>query len=79
MNKCPECGSNDGTSVGSGFFCRICKKQYPGKYEDGICATCGKNCVTFFNINFEKRYICEGCANSITIQQITFLMRGAEQ
>lgn len=38
------------------------------------CKICGKYTESIFNINFKKVYICESCANTITSQQIDYLI-----
>lgn len=37
------------------------------------CKLCNNNTTTIFNIDFKAIHICESCANSIFLQQATWL------
>jgi len=43
------------------------------------CKVCGNATNVIFNINFKKVYICEGCANMITLQQIISIIPKIEK
>ena len=43
------------------------------------CKVCGNATNVIFNINFKKVYICESCANMITLQQIISIIPKREK
>lgn len=42
-----------------------------------VCVVCGAKTQNVFNISFKAKPICESCANTITIQQVTRWCMGA--
>lgn len=43
--------------------------------QDGKCLLCGKETDVIYNIGFTAVRVCESCANAITMQQVTDLVR----
>lgn len=43
--------------------------------EESKCSLCEKETDVVYNIGFTAIHICESCANAITLQQVTDLVR----
>jgi hypothetical protein len=52
------------------MFTHVSMKKQHEVGADGNCKVCGKETKCRFNIDFAMVFICEGCASSITVQQV---------
>ena len=56
-------------------FASSSEPEGSGAAPCSICRVCGEETPWVFNIKFKATPICESCANAITLQQVTDLVR----